>query len=136
MGNFGGDQRFDYTAHGTPINMAARLESANKHFGTRICVSRTTADKVEAVSFRPIARVLLEGLSEPAQLYEPIDSAADTDLVSGYRQAYSLLETDPEAAFAAFSNLKQRFTHDPLVDLHLKRLTAGETGDEMTMKEK
>ena len=136
VGNFGGDQRFDYTAHGTPINVAARLESANKHFGTRICVSSTIADKVESVGFRPIARVTLKGLTEPAQLYEPIASAADPDLVSGYLQAYSLLEADTNGALTAFSNLKQRFPQDPLVDLHLKRLTAGETGDELTLKER
>ena len=136
VGNFGGDQRFDYTAHGTPVNMAARLESANKYFGTRICVSATTADQVAAVEFRPIARVVLKGLTQPVQLYEPIVSSADKELIGEYLEAYSLLDADPDGALAAFSNLKQRSAHDPLVNLHLNRLTAGETGDELIMKEK
>ena len=39
VGNFGGSRFFDYTAYGDTINTAARLEAANKHLGTRICVS-------------------------------------------------------------------------------------------------
>ena len=39
VGNFGGGRFFDYTAYGDTINIAARLEAANKQLGTRICVS-------------------------------------------------------------------------------------------------
>src|ERR1700709_1401162 len=39
VGHFGGSRFFDYTAYGDTINTAARLESANKFLGTRICVS-------------------------------------------------------------------------------------------------
>ncbi|MHC2580495.1 class 3 adenylate cyclase [Bradyrhizobium diazoefficiens] len=35
VGNFGGNRFFDYTAYGDSINIAARLEAANKHLGTR-----------------------------------------------------------------------------------------------------
>jgi len=44
VGNFGGSRFFDYTAYGDTINIAARLEAANKHLGTRICVSASAAD--------------------------------------------------------------------------------------------
>ena len=43
VGNFGGGRFFDYTAYGDTINVAARLEAANKQLGTRICVSATLA---------------------------------------------------------------------------------------------
>ena len=39
VGNFGGGRFFDYTAYGDTINVAARLEAANKQLGTRIYVS-------------------------------------------------------------------------------------------------
>src|SRR5947207_2511166 len=39
VGNFGGRRFFDYTAYGDTINTAASLEAADKHLGTRICVS-------------------------------------------------------------------------------------------------
>src|SRR5262249_11377792 len=35
VGNFGGGHFFDYTAYGDTINIAARLEAANKRLGTR-----------------------------------------------------------------------------------------------------
>jgi adenylate cyclase len=47
VGNFGGGRFFDYTAYGDTINVAARLEEANKQLGTRICVSATLAEKVQ-----------------------------------------------------------------------------------------
>ena len=47
VGNFGGGRFFDYTAYGDTVNVAARLEAANKQLGTRICVSATLAAKVE-----------------------------------------------------------------------------------------
>ncbi|MEL6793560.1 MAG: adenylate/guanylate cyclase domain-containing protein, partial [Pseudomonadota bacterium] len=37
IGNFGGDLFFDYTAMGDTVNVAARLEGANKAFGGRVC---------------------------------------------------------------------------------------------------
>src|SRR5262249_57878096 len=43
VGNFGGTRFFDYTAYGDTINVAARLETANKQLGTRIWVSATLA---------------------------------------------------------------------------------------------
>ena len=50
VGNFGGNQYFDYTAHGDTINTASRLETANKHLGTRICVSETVAEGARRIS--------------------------------------------------------------------------------------
>src|SRR6185369_2574620 len=47
VGNFGGNRFFDYTAYGDTINIAARLETANKFLGTRICVSAAVAEGVE-----------------------------------------------------------------------------------------
>ena len=44
VGNFGGNRFFDYTAYGDTINIAARLETANKFLGTRICVSAAVAE--------------------------------------------------------------------------------------------
>ena len=47
VGNFGGGRFFDYTAYGDTINVAARLETANKQLGTRICVSAVLAGKAD-----------------------------------------------------------------------------------------
>lgn len=47
VGNFGGGRFFDYTAYGDTVNVAARLEAANKYFGTRVCVSSLLAGQAK-----------------------------------------------------------------------------------------
>ena len=54
VGNFGGGRFFDYTAYGDTINVASRLEAANKQLGTRVCVSATLAAKVSEFRGRPV----------------------------------------------------------------------------------
>jgi len=54
VGNFGGSRFFEYTAYGDTINVAARLESANKQLGTSICVSASVAARVEGFLGRPL----------------------------------------------------------------------------------
>jgi adenylate cyclase len=61
VGNFGGGRFFDYTAYGDTVNVAARLEAANKQLGTRICVSATLATRVEDFRGRPIGRPYFAG---------------------------------------------------------------------------
>ncbi len=45
VGNFGGERRFNYTAYGETVVIAARLEAANKSSGTRILASRETINR-------------------------------------------------------------------------------------------
>ena len=61
VGNFGGGRFFDYTAYGDTINVAARLETANKQLGTRICVSAALAEEVKDFRGRPIGDLVLRG---------------------------------------------------------------------------
>jgi class 3 adenylate cyclase len=53
VGNFGGDKRFNYTAYGETVVIAARLEAANKQFGSRILAS---AETVRLAGLEPGAR--------------------------------------------------------------------------------
>lgn len=53
VGDFGGGRHFDYTAHGETINLAARLEGANKALGTRLLVSAATAGRIAGFQGRP-----------------------------------------------------------------------------------
>ena len=69
VGNFGGGRFFDYTAYGDTINIAARLEAANKQLGTRICVSAILAAKVKDFRGRPVGDLYAEGqVGGPARL--------------------------------------------------------------------
>ena len=76
VGNFGGSEFFDYTAHGDTINTASRLEAANKQLGTRICVSETIAKAAANFKGRPVGDIVLRGRSEPLRAYEPLREEA------------------------------------------------------------
>ena len=72
VGNFGGGRFFDYTAYGDTINIAARLEAANKQLGTRICVSASVAARVAGFRGRPVGDLVLRGRTEPLRAFEPL----------------------------------------------------------------
>jgi adenylate cyclase len=74
VGNFGSDKRFDYTAIGENINLAARMEGLNKHLGTRVLI---TGETQKEVASRLVTRYLglfrLKGFERAVAVYELID---------------------------------------------------------------
>ena len=139
VGNFGGQNFFDYRALGDPINTAARLESVNKHLGTRVCVSQAILDGCRNVSVRPVGRLLLKGKSAALHAFEPVATmdAAACASPADYAVAFEALRQGPPAAARAhFEALAARHPLDPLVVLHLARLRQGESGDLIVLSEK
>jgi class 3 adenylate cyclase len=137
IGNFGGKKFFDYTGLGDTVNTAARLEGANKVFGTRVCVSGPVAALSPAYRFRPIASVVLKGKLEAVDVFEPLrPDSLDTELEATYGAAYALIERGDNGALAALEDLAARWPDDRLVEFHLRRLHRGETGVRIAMIEK
>lgn len=129
VGNFGGGGFFDYTAYGDTINIAARLETANKRLGTRICVSETVARSVADFKCRPVGELILKGRKEPLAAYEPLrPNASQSDDASGYMEAFDKLKSGDPTAIAAFAAEVGRRPDDLLATFHLKRLLNGEVG--------
>src|SRR5262252_1267574 len=92
VGNFGGGRFFDYTAYGDTINIAARLEEANKQLGTRICVSAGIAEKVPKFVGRPVGDLMLRGKTEPLRVFEPLRlEQADDPGTASYLHAFAKL---------------------------------------------
>ena len=71
IGNIGSDRRFNYTAMGDTVNLASRLESANKIYGTDILISDATAAQIgPGIALAPLERVRVKGRDQPVVLYE------------------------------------------------------------------
>jgi adenylate cyclase len=135
VGNFGGGRFFDYTAYGDTVNVAARLEAANKYFGSHVCVSSILAEKVNDFCGRPIGDLLLRGKTETMRAFEPLrrekfESAA----TKSYLEAFSKLQSDDAAAMAAFAAHVGSYPGDRLASFHLKRLLNGEKGTRIALQ--
>jgi adenylate cyclase len=80
VGNIGSDQLFDYTALGDGMNLASRLEGANKVFGTLIMIGPNTfhavKDKVEA---RELDSIRVEGRAQVMAVYELLGMKGELD---------------------------------------------------------
>ena len=137
IGNFGSRDRFNYTAQGDAVNVASRLESLNKYFHTRICVSNATKEMCTGIAFRPIAEVVLKGKQQAVEVWEPLhEDDLREDFMRRYGEAYAALKAGDARAAQMFAVLAAIAPDDPCVALHQKRLAAGETGVVIVMDEK
>lgn len=137
IGNFGSSARFTYTASGDAVNIAARLESLNKHFGTRILASDTTIRDCQDVPSRAVASVVLKGKKIALDVFELLqDGEYPRPYLEAYAKAFAALEMRADEAPALFEALHGEMPDDPCVALHLGRLRAGEKGAFIVMDEK
>jgi adenylate cyclase len=119
IGNFGARDRFAYTLLGDGVNLASRLEGANKEYGTQILVSGETARAVgEVVLCRHVDRVAVKGKSLATDVFEPIcrrdeATADDQQLVQHYEAALDCyIAGDLTEASRRFGALSDRFPGD------------------------
>jgi len=134
VGNFGGGRFFDYTAYGDTINVASRLETANKQLGTRICVSAELAEGVKNFRGRPIGDLVLRGRGEVIRAFEPLQEKQFNDpATKSYLDAYALLKAEDAGAVAAFAAHVGKQPEDRLAAFHLKRLLNGAKGSRIAM---
>lgn len=135
VGNFGGGRYFDYTAYGDTINTAARLENANKAFGTRICVSDAVVIRAGQFRGRPLGDLLLRGKQTALRAYEPLTEAAYEDaLLAQYQDAYAKLDAGEAGALPAFAALVGLRPDDGVAAYHLKRLLNGSSGSRVEVR--
>jgi adenylate cyclase len=137
VGNFGGKKRLDYTAHGDAINSAARLEAINQRLGTTVCVSEYTVKQCKGIYFRSIATLVLRGKTIGIKTYTPHFGSRDPNAPSIlYEHVYDLLTDNDITSATLLNELASLYPKDPLVSLHLARVTDGATDTTIIISKK
>ena len=128
VGNMGTKKRMDYTIMGNSVNLASRLESVNKQYGTWILISEETYNTGGGdFTVRKMDRVRVVNIKEPVRLYELFDEKASTDAktleaVELFHKGLELFEARQwDAAIAEFRKTLKILPGDGPSEVFIKR---------------
>jgi adenylate cyclase len=79
VGNMGSKHKYNYTVMGDMVNLASRLEGANKGYGTFLMVNETTVAALgDAAEVRELDLVAVKGKTRPVKVFEVLGLAGKT----------------------------------------------------------
>ncbi|HLP08239.1 MAG TPA: adenylate/guanylate cyclase domain-containing protein [Opitutaceae bacterium] len=116
VGNVGSTKKRNYTVLGDPVNLASRLEGANKEFHTAILIGPRTAALVgDALVTRPVAQLKVKGKKQAVEVHELIGEPGGIDeatrrFLAAYRAGYAAFcarrFTEAQRAFGEAATLR------------------------------
>ncbi len=134
VGLVGGVNRMVLTIIGDAVNLAARIESTNKRYGSALLVSDATCARLTDRSqfdIRRMERVMVVNRRKPVTIYEVYDDDpaplrdAKRKAQSAFDRAFALFDAgETDEARSAFEHCRELLPGDPIAPLHLAHCDA------------